>query len=77
MEDFKTWFEANKADATNEWHLLAGVTCEMAKGETHWFSCNPGIDNSWWVSDQSNGGERVLRDGSFEDAEKIWKKINA
>ena len=70
--DFLAWFEANKQDATNDWHKLAGVTCELAKGEKLWFSHNPGIDSSWWVSDQSNDGERLLRDGTFWQAETLW-----
>lgn len=72
MGAFKEWFEQNKQDATNQWHEFAGVTCELAKGKKIWVSHNPGVESSYWVSDQLNGGERLLREGTFEQAEALW-----
>ena len=72
MSAFKEWFDQNKQDATNLYHELAGVTCELAKGKRIWVSHNPGVESSYCVSDHLKGWPLILSDGTFEQAEALW-----
>lgn len=67
---FKNWFKQNSIDATQWQHAIGGFTCLIAKTEKFWFSTTPET-NEWCVSDRTKN-EMILREGTFEDAAKIW-----
>lgn len=67
---FIEWFKENATDATQWQHTIGGFTCLLAKTEKFWFSSTPET-GEWCVSDRTDK-KMILREGTLEDAAKIW-----